>query len=85
MNKPLPEYKSHKTIQALKIKRVENKPGGTLVTPEDDEYAPFFVDPEWNDRLKRTDSDWGYYVLYEDGYASWSPSPVFENGYTKIQ
>lgn len=26
----------------------------------------------------------GYFVLYEDGYASWSPADVFEAGYTEI-
>lgn len=26
----------------------------------------------------------GYYVLYEDGYESWSPAKAFEEGYDKI-
>jgi hypothetical protein len=26
----------------------------------------------------------GYYVMYEDGYISWSPSKAFEQGYTEI-
>lgn len=27
----------------------------------------------------------GYYVVYKDGYASFSPAAAFEDGYTKIQ
>jgi hypothetical protein len=26
----------------------------------------------------------GYYVVYDDGYKSYSPSEAFEGGYTKI-
>jgi hypothetical protein len=26
----------------------------------------------------------GYYLLYDDGYESWSPAAAFENGYTRI-
>ncbi len=27
----------------------------------------------------------GYYVVYEDGYTSFSPADAFEKGYTKIE
>ena len=27
----------------------------------------------------------GYYVLYENGYESWSPADVFEAGYVKME
>jgi hypothetical protein len=26
----------------------------------------------------------GYYVEYEDGYASWSPAEAFESGYDQL-
>jgi hypothetical protein len=26
----------------------------------------------------------GYYVLYEDGYESWSPAKAFEEGYSRL-
>jgi hypothetical protein len=26
----------------------------------------------------------GYYVMYKDGYQSWSPASEFEDGYTRI-
>lgn len=26
----------------------------------------------------------GYYVLYEDGFESWSPAKPFEDGYTRV-
>jgi hypothetical protein len=25
-----------------------------------------------------------YFVIYEDGYQSWSPKAAFESGYTKV-
>jgi len=34
--------------------------------------------------VKHTPVVGGYYVLYEDGYESFSPGAVFESGYTKI-
>lgn len=27
----------------------------------------------------------GYYVVYEDGFKSWSPAKAFEEGYTRIE
>ncbi len=58
---PMPKYRCHKEVWALKIADVikyvrkhDPKPGG-------------------------------YYVVYEDGYTSWSPADAFEGGYTRIQ
>lgn len=27
----------------------------------------------------------GYYVVYDDGFESWSPQEAFEDGYTRIR
>lgn len=27
----------------------------------------------------------GYYVLYDDGYESWSPASAFEDGYRRVE
>ncbi len=90
----LPRYKCHKEVHALKIAKVEpatgNRPsefneetdGGAIITPEDERYAPFKVSREYF--LKHNPQPGGYYVVYEDGYISWSPAKAFENGYTRI-
>jgi hypothetical protein len=36
-------------------------------------------------RDKEGDNEDGYIVMYEDGYKSWSPKEVFENGYKEIE
>ena len=33
---------------------------------------------------KHDPEDGGYYVIYEDGYASYSPAKAFEAGYTAV-
>lgn len=83
----LPKYKSHKTIHALKIAKLEKSPkpdDGSILTPSDKRYDSFFVGAEWCGRFKGLDDDLGYYVVYKDGYASWSPTKEFEEGYTKL-
>lgn len=85
MNQPmmeLPSYKSHKIVHALKIKVVNVEDGMIWIVPEDDRYAAFQVDSAYYDKHKPQAG--GYYVVYEDGYKSWSPAEAFENGYTKI-
>lgn len=78
----LPKYRCHKEVHALKIKSVELTPNGAIITPEDEGFAPFGIDKEYLKRLGRVD---GYYVVYRDGYKSWSPAEVFEAGYTLIE
>lgn len=85
MNQPmmeLPSYKSHKIVYALKIKVVNVEDGMIGIVPEDDRYAEFQVDSAYYDKHKPQAG--GYYVVYEDGYKSWSPADAFENGYTKV-
>jgi hypothetical protein len=40
------------------------------------------VSKEYND--KHAPEIGGYYVLYDDGYESWSPAAAFESGYTLV-
>jgi hypothetical protein len=54
-----------------------------VITPEDESYAPFEVSAEYVMRHKPQVG--GYYVVYPDGYKSWSPAEAFESGYTRIQ
>ena len=87
----MPRYKCHKEVHALKIKAIDMRgDGGADITPEDNGFAPFIVDAEWLSRFYPGESvsgeplDLGYYVLYADGYKSWSPTKAFEEGYTRM-
>lgn len=89
----MPRYKCHKEVHALKIKVLqldsdlaqnENREtdGGAIITPEEIGYAPFKVDHAYV--RKHDPKPGGYYVVYADGYASFSPAEAFESGYIKL-
>ena len=81
----MPRYKSHKEVWALKISTVEvNEDESAKIVPGDEGYVPFTTEPGWARKYRGgLDNDPGYYVVYEDGYKSWSPSKAFEEGYTR--
>jgi hypothetical protein len=95
----MPQYQCHKKVWALKIKQVikhahpdpkyddalfEASPEfqGAHLFVEEPGYAPIPVDADWY--RKHNPQLGGYYVVYEDGYASFSPAKAFEEGYTRI-
>jgi len=89
----MPKYKCHKEVWALKIDSIhldsdvakqENREtdGGAFIYPEDKRYAPFKVDHNYVRKHKPEAG--GYYVVYKDGYKSYSPADAFEDGYTLI-
>lgn len=83
----MPRYKCHKEVRALKIKAIKlNVPDkvstGAQITPEESGYAPFQVDAAYVDKHKPAVG--GYYVVYDDGYKSFSPAKAFEEGYTRL-
>lgn len=86
----MPRYKCHKVVHALKIGRVEPRPrpdneendGSFVITPVEVGYAPFGVDHSYME--KHSPQPGGYYVVYADGYKSYSPAEAFEAGYTLI-
>jgi hypothetical protein len=86
----MPKYVCHKEVWALKIKDIkfdgegENREtdGSAMITPEEIGYAPFKVD--YTFIKKHTPQVGGYYVVYKDGYKSFSPAVAFEEGYTKV-
>ena len=86
----MPRYKCHKQVWALKIASItwdgegedREYDGSWMITPADKGYAPFRVDAEYMRRHRP--SAGGYYVVYDDGYKSFSPAKAFEEGYTLI-
>lgn len=56
---------------------------GAIITPVEKGYAPFKVDKTYIQ--KHNPEVGGYYVVYKDGYKSYSPQQAFEEGYELIQ
>lgn len=82
----MPRYLCHKKVWALQIADLEISPedGRAKITPKDDGYAPFMAAPGWGSRYHGGAEDQGYYIVYDDGYASWSPTKAFEDGYERL-
>lgn len=95
----LPLYQCHKQVRAVKIKEVlkhahpdpkaddaafEPSPAfqGAHLIPIDERFLPIAVDADWY--RKHSPKPGGYYVLYEDGYASYSPAAAFENSCSPV-
>lgn len=53
-----------------------------MITPAEEGFAPFKVDNAYF--MKHRPQVGGYYVVYDDGYKSFSPAKAFEEGYTRI-
>ena len=84
----MPRYRCHKEVWALKIAQihadeVDLATGGATITPAETGYAPFKVGATYLGKHKPKTG--GYYVVYKDGYASFSPAAAFEEGYARIQ
>lgn len=81
----LPKYKCHKEVSALKIKEViiNAFDGSATIIPSDKGYGSFRVDEDY--MRKHRPKAGGYYIVYNDGYKSYSPSKAFEEGYTLIE
>lgn len=86
----MPKYKCFKEVWALKIKSIKSDgegeeretDGSAMITPEENQYAPFKVDCDYMHKHKP--SVGGYYVVYQDGYKSFSPAKAFEEGYARV-
>lgn len=83
LKQEMPVYSCHKTVWALKICQVIVHPDNTCVlVPERSDYSSIVKSPEWFERHQPHDG--GYYVVYGDDYASFSPADQFELGYTEV-
>ena len=88
----IPRYKCNKEVGALKIKEIIQAPsdqeccnagGDWYLVPEESGYTPVLVGH--NDYvLKHKPEVGGYYVVYSDGYKSYSPAKAFEDDYTMV-
>lgn len=80
----MPRYQCHKQVWALKIDRIgpQKSDGSVEIYPEEESYGPITVSVDWV--AKHKPEIGGYYVVYDDGYKSYSPASAFEAGYTRI-
>jgi len=86
----MPRYLCHKEVHALKIAKIIRDgegqdcetDGSAMIIPADEGYAPFKVDFAYMSKHKPVEG--GYFVVYEDGYKSFSPADAFESGYSRI-
>ena len=84
----MPRYKCYKEVWALKIKDISlghTHDDGTsyaVITPVEDGYSFFEVSDEYIEKHKPEVG--GYYVVYKDGYKSYSPAQAFEEGYSLL-
>lgn len=90
----MPRYKCHKEVWALKIAAIafdrdqaqrDNREtdGSAIITPAEEGYAAFRVNADYVRKHKPEVG--GYYVVYADGYKSFSPAKAFEDGYTLLR
>lgn len=79
----LPEYRCHKKVRALKIAKLfPHDDGTTTMQPAEEGFNPFLLSEKYIKRHKPKEG--GYYVLYKNGYESFSPGEAFLDGYTRI-
>ena len=90
----LPRYRCTKEVRALKIHKIvfdaelaqregRGTDGTATIYPTEKGYAPFVVTREWVERHQPKAG--GVYVVYKDGYASFSPALAFDEGYVLIE
>lgn len=73
----LPRWKCHKEVEGFQIDRIV---GNSLISANAKVYV--IVPESYMEKHKPFVG--GYFVRYENGYDSFSPSKSFEDGYTQI-
>lgn len=82
----LARYQSHKTLEAAKIVDLNVLENGQaeLELYVDHDIFTLVTRPGWTQRFTGSTNDLGYYVVYPDGFTSWSPTRAFEEGNRRI-
>lgn len=74
------KFKCHKMVEAEKITKIGSSDNKTLLHLADGTSQE--VSDRWTEAKEPAEG--GYLVKYEDGYLSYSPAKIFEDGYTEI-
>lgn len=76
-----PEYKSHATVHAFKIKKVSmDVRRGYILTSDHPRVSPLWISETWVQQHKPETGN--YYVIYEDGSTGCLNGPSFERTHT---
>lgn len=77
----LPEWKCHKVVRASRIEWIEPRTDslGHIIRLQ---CGVVDVDAGWVEQKKAVSG--GYFVVYDDGYTSFSPAKAFEEGYAPV-
>ena len=78
----IPRYQSHKVVRAAKIIGVKQVGAGKGAILGLDCDISVGVNEEW--LFKHSPYVGGYFVVYEDGYQSFSPADALDNGYFRL-
>lgn len=84
----MPKYQCHKVVEAGKIRKIDLEPNGNgdailgFESNLADQYEDIIVNQDFLEKHKPEIG--GYYVVYEDGYDSFSPAGAFEKGYLLV-
>lgn len=85
MDERLPQWQCHKIVGAAKIDAIDRKPNGAAIlhlSADGQKLDSIRVDHEYMEKHRPYEG--GYFVHYQEGYQSFSPAPVFEAGYDRI-
>ncbi|HWQ10293.1 MAG TPA: hypothetical protein VN436_14330 [Holophaga sp.] len=77
----LPLYECHKQVRAAKIKMLVSDAHGPYIITD----TGLRIRVEANYIAKHMPTPGGYFVLYGDGYQSFSPAAAFEQGYSRVE
>lgn len=79
-------YKCHKEVFGLLIREIRHEfshgKDVALLVPQEASFEPVQVTSEW--AVNHNAVAPGYFVIYDDGYQSWSPVEAFEKGYLPV-
>lgn len=78
----MPRYRSHKTVHALEIWKVDFVSPKSIIHFNDGSYEPVEAEPSMFARYVPVEGD--FYVVYPDGYKAISPRKAFLEGYDKL-
>src|SRR5688572_26644697 len=82
MDDQLRVYKCHKVVRAARIVEVMLRPVSALLLDTGEGSPQFTREVPLEYLSKHSPEAGGYYVVYEDGYRSYSPAQAFESGYS---
>lgn len=75
------KYECIKIVEAAKIESISfRNENATIATDEG-----ILKVEDYLTKFKGSEEDLGYFVRYANGYCSWSPTKVFEEGYVEVQ